>query len=138
MGGARTHCAPFLPGFLSPGIVPQLKHFVSFEQPKITEVIGQREASGIVPRYRPRIDKCLEFPPCELCWVMVKEFLVRRQSSPDICRGGGVAFGDGHQLQTQPVSHVGIRLFLFYNSAEAEPTTEISERGMTRTSEVVL
>ena len=42
----QTHCTPFLLYFLAPVVVPQLKHSVSFKQPEITKVIGQKEVSG--------------------------------------------------------------------------------------------
>jgi hypothetical protein len=76
-GQVRTHCAPFLLDILAPVVVPQLKHSVSLQQPKITEAVGQREMSEAV-WHRPGIDKRLEFLPCELCWVVVKELLVCR------------------------------------------------------------
>ena len=97
-GKVRTHRAPFILDFRRPSVVPQLKHLVPSEQPKVTEVNGQREAHGMVPQHGPRINKCLEFLPCELCWVVVNKLLVRRQSSPDVCRGRGLVFGDGHPL----------------------------------------
>lgn len=77
-GQIHTHCAPFLLDLLAPVAVPQLKHFVPLKQPKITEAMGQREVSEVVSWHKPGIGKRLELLPCELCWVVVKELLVRR------------------------------------------------------------
>ena len=77
-GVVRTRCTPFVLDLFGPGVVPQLKHLVPFEQPKVTEVAGQRESSETVSEGRPGIDKDLELLPCELCWVVVKKLLVCR------------------------------------------------------------
>lgn len=77
-GQIHTQCAPFLLDLLAPVTVPQLKHSVPLKQPKITEVMGQREVSEAVSWHRPGIDKRLELLPCEFCWVVVKELLIGR------------------------------------------------------------